>query len=33
VWDSEREVIPGDDQANAMLTRPYREPWKLERNI
>ena len=33
VWNAEREMIPGDDDANAMLTRPYRAPWELKRNI
>lgn len=33
VWNAEREMIPGDDEANAMLTRPYRSPWELKRNI
>jgi predicted dehydrogenase len=28
-WDPAREQIVGDDQAAAMLSRPYREPWKL----
>jgi predicted dehydrogenase len=27
IWDSEREEIVGDDKANQMLIRPYREPW------
>ncbi len=26
-WDAETETIPGDAEANAMLTRPYRKPW------
>ncbi len=26
-WDGEREVIPGDEEANALLERPYRAPW------
>jgi predicted dehydrogenase len=29
-WDSEREQIPRDPEANAMLERPYREPWARE---
>ena len=29
-WDGEKEQIPGDPEANALLTRPYRAPWKLE---
>ena len=28
-WDPAKEQIVGDDQAAAMLTRPYRAPWKL----
>lgn len=27
-WDGEREVVIGDDEANRMLSRPYRDPWK-----
>lgn len=26
-WDAEKEEIPGDREANAMLVRPYRKPW------
>ncbi|MBL8295178.1 MAG: Gfo/Idh/MocA family oxidoreductase, partial [Bryobacterales bacterium] len=26
-WDAEREEIPGDKEAGAMLERPYRQPW------
>jgi predicted dehydrogenase len=26
-WDAERQVVVGDDQANALLQRKYREPW------
>jgi predicted dehydrogenase len=26
-WDAEKEEIPGDREANAMLERPYRKPW------
>jgi predicted dehydrogenase len=26
-WDGEREVIVGDDEANQLLSRPYRAPW------
>jgi predicted dehydrogenase len=28
-WDAAKEVFIGDNQANQMLSRPYREPWKL----
>jgi len=28
-WDPQRECFPGDDEANAMLLRPMREPWTL----
>jgi hypothetical protein len=28
-WDPAQEQIVGDAEAAAMLTRPYREPWKL----
>lgn len=28
-WDPQQEIFPGDDQANAMLTRPMRKPWTL----
>ncbi len=26
-WDAEKEQIVGDNEANAMLERPYRKPW------
>ena len=29
-WDGEREQVVNDPQANAMVTRQYRAPWKLE---
>jgi predicted dehydrogenase len=28
-WDPDAEQFPGDDQANAMRSRPMRGPWKL----
>jgi len=27
-WDGEKERCPGDDEANALLRREYRDPWK-----
>lgn len=29
-WDPIEEQIVGDAEAAKMLSRPYREPWKLE---
>lgn len=29
-WDAAKEEIVGDEQANAMLVRPYRAPWDKE---
>lgn len=29
-WDAEREQVLDDPEANALVTKPYREPWKLE---
>ena len=28
-WDPEKEIFPDDDEANAAMSRPMREPWKL----
>jgi predicted dehydrogenase len=28
-WDSAREQVTGDPEANRMLSRPYRAPWRL----
>ncbi len=27
-WDGEKEQIPGDEEANQLLSRPYRSPWQ-----
>jgi len=29
-WDDQKEQIIGDDQANAMLARPYRDGYEIE---
>jgi len=28
-WDPEREIFPGDDEANAYLERPMRKPYRF----
>ena len=30
-WDADREQVVGDDEANRLLTRPYRSPWEHPR--
>ena len=32
-WDPLREVFPGGEEANALLTRPMRAPWSLEATV
>ncbi len=29
-WDAEKEQVVGDEEANALVTKKYRAPWKLE---
>ncbi len=29
-WDPDREIFPDDPEANALKSRPMREPWRLE---
>ena len=29
-WDGEKEQVIGDDEANALVIKPYRAPWKLK---
>jgi hypothetical protein len=28
-WDAQHEQIIGDEEANALVTKNYREPWRL----
>ena len=28
-WDPDKEEVIGDQEANKLLSRPYREPWRL----
>jgi hypothetical protein len=30
IWDGEKEEAIGDNEVNAMLSRPYRKPWDAE---
>jgi predicted dehydrogenase len=32
-WDPETETFPGDDEANALLSRPMAPPWQLPENL
>lgn len=32
-WDTEKEEIIGDTEANGWLSRPYREPWRLSADV
>ena len=32
-WDPVEETFPGDDEANAMLSRPMAAPWELPENL
>jgi hypothetical protein len=29
-WDGSKNLVLDDPQANALVMRPYRAPWKLE---
>ena len=29
-WDADAEKVPDDPEANALVTKKYRSPWKLE---
>jgi hypothetical protein len=28
-WDAEREEFPGDAEASTLLSKEYRQPWRL----
>jgi hypothetical protein len=28
-WDAQQEQFPGDAEANQLLTKEYRKPWKV----
>ena len=28
-WDGEKEQVIGDAEANALVEKPYRDPWKI----
>jgi hypothetical protein len=28
-WDAEKELILNDPEATKLMSRPYREPWKM----
>ena len=30
-WDPDKEIFPGDEEANALLDRPRRRGWELPR--
>ncbi|MCK5277875.1 MAG: gfo/Idh/MocA family oxidoreductase, partial [Cyclobacteriaceae bacterium] len=32
-WDPEKEKFTNNDNANRLLMKPYRGPWKLDMNV